>query len=387
MDDKLMLMIPGPTPVPEQALLALAKHPMGHRSGEFSKIMAEVTQNLKWLHQTQNDVLILTASGTGAMEAGIINFLSPGDRVLVASNGKFGERWAELCLAYGLNVEEVKAEWGKALDPDQIGEKLQADREKQIKAVIVTHSETSTGVLNDLEAINRHVKAHGEALIMVDTVTSLGAVSVPVDEWGLDVVASGSQKGYMIPPGLGFVAVSPKAWEAYKTAKLPRYYLDLGKYRKDAAKNTTPFTPPVNMFFALQATLGMMQKEGLENIFARHRRLMLATRAAVKALGLPLFAPDEAASPAITAVAPAQVDAEQVRKILKKRFDIAMAGGQDHLTGKIFRIGHLGFVSDRDILAAISALEVALRELGCDSFTPGAGVAAAASVFLGSGGI
>lgn len=384
MDDKLMLMIPGPTPVPEQALLALAKHPMGHRSGEFSKIMAEVTQNLKWLHQTQNDVLILTASGTGAMEAGIINFLSPGDRVLVASNGKFGERWAEVCLAYGLNVEEVKAEWGKALDPDQIGEKLQADKEKQIKAVIVTHSETSTGVLNDLEAINRHVKAHGEALIMADTVTSLGAVSVPVDEWGLDVVASGSQKGYMVPPGLGFVAVSPKAWEAYKTAKLPRYYLDLGKYRKDAAKNTTPFTPPVNMFFALQATLGMMQKEGLDNIFARHRRLMLATRAAVKALGLPLFAPDEAASPAITAVAPAQVDAEQVRKILKKRFDIAMAGGQDHLTGKIFRIGHLGFVSDRDILAAISALEVALRELGCDTFTPGAGVAAAASVFVGS---
>ncbi|WP_017719447.1 pyridoxal-phosphate-dependent aminotransferase family protein [Kamptonema formosum] len=384
MDDKLMLMIPGPTPVPEQALLALAKHPMGHRSGEFSKIMAEVTQNLKWLHQTQNDVLILTASGTGAMEAGIINFLSPGDRVLVASNGKFGERWAEVSLAYGLNVDEVKAEWGKALDPDQIGEKLQADTEKQIKAVIVTHSETSTGVLNDLEAINRHVKAHGEALIMVDTVTSLGAVSVPVDEWGLDVVASGSQKGYMIPPGLGFVAVSPKAWEAYKTAKLPRYYLDLGKYRKDAAKNTTPFTPPVNMFFALQATLGMMQKEGLDNIFARHRRLMLATRAAVKALGLPLFAPDEAASPAITAVAPAQVDAEKVRSVLKKRFDIAMAGGQDHLKGKIFRIGHLGFVSDRDILAAISALEVALRELGCDTFTPGAGVAAAASVFVGS---
>jgi aspartate aminotransferase-like enzyme len=384
MDDKLMLMIPGPTPVPERALLALAKHPIGHRSGEFSKIMAEVTENLKWLHQTQNDVLILTASGTGAMEAGIINFLSPGDRVLVASNGKFGERWAEVCLAYGLNVEEVKSDWGKALDPEQIGEKLQADKEKQIKAVIVTHSETSTGVINDLEAINRHVKEHGEALIMVDTVTSLGAVSVPVDEWGLDVVASGSQKGYMVPPGLGFVAVSPKAWEAYKTAKLPRYYLDLGKYRKDAAKNTTPFTPPVNMFFALQATLGMMQKEGLENIFGRHRRLMLATRAAVKALGLPLFAPDEAASPAITAVAPAQVDAEKVRSVLKKRFDIALAGGQDHLKGKIFRIGHLGFVSDRDILAAISALEVALRELGCDGFTPGAGVAAAASVFTQS---
>lgn len=384
MDDKLMLMIPGPTPVPEQALLALSRHPIGHRSGDFSKIMAEVTQNLKWLHQTENDVLILTASGTGAMEAGIINFLSPGDRVLVGCNGKFGDRWAEVCEAYGLAVEKVSAEWGKALEPEQFREKLAADTGKQIKAVILTHSETSTGVLNDLETINRHVKDHGQALMMVDTVTSLGAVNVPMDAWGLDVVASGSQKGYMIPPGLGFVAVSPKAWEAYKTAKLPRYYLDLGKYRKDAAKNTTPFTPPVNLFFALQASLNMMRNEGLENIFARHQRLMKATRAAIKAMDLPLLTSDEAASPAITAVGPAQIDAEKVRSIVKKRFDIVLAGGQDHLTGKIFRIGHLGFVSDRDILAAIASLEVAFKELGHKSFTPGAGVAAAAEIFAQS---
>lgn len=384
MDNKLMLMIPGPTPVPEQVLLALAKHPMGHRSGEFSKIMADCTAALKWLHQTENDVLILTASGTGAMEAGIINFLSPGDRVLVGSNGKFGERWGELSQAFGLNVDTVTAEWGKPLDPEQFREKLEADTQKQIKAVIVTHSETSTGVINDLETINRHVKAHGEALIIVDTVTSLGAVSVPVDEWGLDVVASGSQKGYMIPPGLGFVAVSPRAWEAYKTAKLPRFYLDLGKYRKDAAKNTTPFTPPVNLIVGLQAALGMMQKEGLENIFKRHQRLMTATREAVKAMGLPLFAPDAAAAPAITAVAPTSVDSEQIRSVMKKHFDIVLAGGQDHLKGKIFRIGHLGFVCDRDILTAIASLEATLRELGQDSFTPGAGVAAAAKIFAES---
>ncbi|MFB2835134.1 pyridoxal-phosphate-dependent aminotransferase family protein [Floridanema evergladense] len=381
MDDKLILMIPGPTPVPEQALLALAKHPIGHRSSEFIPIMGEVLQNLKWIHQTQNDVLVLASSGTGAMEAGIINFLSPGDRVLVGSNGKFGERWGEVCKAYGLNAEIITAEWGKALDTEQFREKLEADTEKQIKAVIVTHSETSTGVLNDLETINRYVKAHGEALIIVDAVTSLGAVNLPVDEWGIDVVASGSQKGYMIPPGLAFVSVSAKAWEAYKTAKLPKYYLDLGKYRKDAAKNSFPFTPPVNLIVALQATLQMMQKEGLENIFARHQRLKNATREAVKALSLPLFAPDSAASAAITAVAPVQVDAEQIRKILKKRYDIAMAGGQDHLNGKIFRIGHLGFVSDRDILTAIASLEAALLELGYDAFTPGAGVAAAAKVF------
>ena len=385
MDNKLMLMIPGPTPVPEAALLAMAKHPMGHRSKEFDAIFAECTENLKWLHQTKSDVLSLTVSGTGAMEAGIINFLSAGDRVLVGTNGKFGERWAEVAEAYGLNVEIVKAEWGQALDPENFREKLEADTEKQIKAVIITHSETSTGVLNDLETINRHVKAHGEALIMVDAVTSLGAANVPMDAWGIDVIASGSQKAYMIPPGLGFVAVGPKAWEAYKTAKLPRYYLDLGKYRKDAAKNTTPFTPPVNMFFALQVTLQMMKAEGLENIFARHKRLMTTTRAAVQALGLPLFAADGCASPAITSVMPpAEVDAQKIRTLMKKRFDIALADGQDHLKGKIFRIGHLGFVCDRDILAAISALEVVLREMGYEGFTPGAGVAAAAKLLAES---
>ena len=363
----------------------MAKHPMGHRSKEFDAIFAECTENLKWLHQTKSDVLSLTVSGTGAMEAGIINFLSAGDRVLVGTNGKFGERWAEVAEAYGLNVEIVKAEWGQALDPENFREKLEADTDKQIKAVIITHSETSTGVLNDLETINRHVKAHGEALIMVDAVTSLGAANVPMDAWGIDVIASGSQKAYMIPPGLGFVAVGPKAWEAYKTAKLPRYYLDLGKYRKDAAKNTTPFTPPVNMFFALQVTLQMMKAEGLENVFARHKRLMMTTRAAVQALGLPLFAADGCASPAITSVMPpAEVDAQKIRTLMKKRFDIALADGQDHLKGKIFRIGHLGFVCDRDILAAISALEVVLREMGYEGFTPGAGVAAAAKLLAES---
>jgi aspartate aminotransferase-like enzyme len=346
--------------------------------------MAEVTQNLKWLHQTQNDVLVLTVSGTGAMEAGIINFLSPGDRVLVGCNGKFGERWAQMSAAFGLNVDTVTADWGKPLDPAQFREKLVADTEKTIKAVILTHSETSTGVLNDLETINRHVKEHGEALMIVDAVTSLGAVNLPIDAWGLDVVASGSQKGYMIPPGLGFVSVSAKAWEAYKTAKLPRFYLDLGKYSKTAAKNTNPFTPPVNLVVALQAALRMMKAEGLESIFARHQRLMRATRAAMKALSLPLFASDEAASPAITAVAPVSVESEQIRSVMKKRFDIVLAGGQDDFKGKIFRIGHLGFVSDRDILAAIAAIEATLRELGYESMTPGAGVAAAARVIAES---
>jgi aspartate aminotransferase-like enzyme len=381
MDNKLMLMIPGPTPVPENVLLALAKHPIGHRSGEFSAVMADVFASLKWLHQTENDVLMLAASGTGAMEAGITNFFQTGDKILVAYNGKFGERWAKVAKAFGLNVLEVTAPWGKPLDPAAIKAALDADTSKEIKGVVVTHSETSTGVMNDLETIATHVKAHG-ALIIFDAVTSLGAANVPIDAWGLDVVCSGSQKGFMIPPGLGFVTVSPKAWEAYKTANLPRFYMDLGKYRKSAADNTTPFTPAVNLIFALQAALNMMKAEGLENIFARHTRHMNATRAAAKAMNLPLYAPDGSGSVAITAVAPTNVEAEKIRSTIKKKFDIVMAGGQDELKGKIFRIGHLGFVCDRDILSAISALEATLLELGYTDFTPGAGVAAAAKILV-----
>ena len=375
-----MLMIPGPTPVPERALTALGKHPIGHRTGEFSALIGEVNAALKWLHQTENDVLTLAASGTGAMEAGIINFLSAGDRVIVGSNGKFGERWAQVAKAYGLSVEVLETEWGKPLDPEAFRAVLEADTDKTIKAVIITHSETSTGVLNDLEAIVGHIQAHGTALSIVDAVTSLGAYDLKVDELGIDVVGSGSQKGYMIPPGLAFVSVSAKAWTAYETATLPRFYLDLGKYRKAATKNSTPFTPPINLYFALHAALQMMQSEGLEAIFARHDRLKRATRAGVKAMGLPLFGADECASPAITAVAPVSVNAEDVRSLLKTKFDIALAGGQDHLKGKIFRIGHLGFVSDRDVLTAIAAIEAALIELGHDGVAPGAGVAAAAQV-------
>jgi aspartate aminotransferase-like enzyme len=380
MDNKQMLMIPGPTPVPEKVLLAMAKHPIGHRSGDFSEIIGELTENLKWLHQTHNDVLMLTVSGTGAMEAGMINFLSPGDRIVVGVNGKFGERWSQIGSTYGLQVEEITAEWGKPLDPEAFRVVLEGDHKREIKAVIITHSETSTGVINDLKTINQYVKAHGEALIIVDAVTSLGAFNVPIDEWGLDVVASGSQKGFMIPPGLGFVSVSAKAWEAYQKATLPRFYLDLGKYRKNAAKNSTPFTPPVNLMYGLQVALQMMKAEGLENIFARHQRLTEATRAGIKALGLNLFAPDGAASTAVTAVDPTPFDAEKIRGIMRKRFDIALAGGQDHLKGKIFRIGHLGFVCDRDILAALASLEATLQELGAEGIKSGAGVAAAAQV-------
>ena len=256
-----MLMIPGPTPVPEKVLLAMAKHPIGHRSGEFSQLIAETNENLKWLFQTKNNVMTVAASGTGTVEAAIINFLSAGDRILVGSNGKFGDRWVQIAEAYGLNVTTIKSEWGTPLNPDDFAKELQADSEKKIKAVMITHSETSTGVLNDLEAINKLVKEHGEALIIVVAVTSLGSYNIPVDEWGIDVIASGSQKGFMLPPGMGFVTASDKAWEAYKTATLPKFYLDLGKYNKSADKSSTPFTPPVTLYFDMKVALEMMKEE------------------------------------------------------------------------------------------------------------------------------
>ena len=379
MQDKLTLMIPGPTPVPETVLKAMGRHPIGHRSGEFQDVVKRTTEQLRWLHQTSGDVLVITGSGTAAMEAGIINTLSRGDKVLCGDNGKFGERWVKVARAYGLDVEVIKAEWGQPLDPEAFRAALEADSAIAIRAVILTHSETSTGVINDLETISGYVRAHGTALTIADCVTSLGASNVPMDAWGLDVVASGSQKGYMMPPGLSFVAMSERAWQAYDRSDLPKFYLDLGPYRKTAAKNSNPFTPAVNLYFALEAALEMMQEEGLEAIFTRHARHRSAAQAGMKAMGLPLYAAEGYGSPAITAVAPDGIDAEQLRKAVKERFDILLAGGQDHLKGKVFRIGHLGFVCDRDVLMAVAAIESTLQSLGLHKTTMGAGVAATAA--------
>ena len=379
MQDKLSLMIPGPTPVPETVLQAMGRHPIGHRSADFQKIVKRTTKQLQWLHQTTGDVLAITGSGTAAMEAGIINVLSKGEKVLCGDNGKFGERWVKLARAYGLDVQVIQAEWGQPLDPEAFRAALEADTAKAIKAVILTHSETSTGVINDLETIAKHARAHGTALTIADCVTSLGACNVPMDEWGIDVIGSGSQKGYMMPPGLAFVAMSERAWEAYGRSDLPKFYLDLGKYRKSAQADSNPFTPAINLYFALEAALEMMQAEGLEAIFARHARHRAAAQAGMEAMGLPLYAAEGHGSPAITAVAPEGIDAEALRKAVKEKFDILLAGGQDHLKGKVFRIGHLGFVCDRDVLTAVAAIEATLADLGLHKGSIGVGVAAAAA--------
>ena len=355
-------MIPGPTPVPEKVLEALGRHPIGHRSKDFQNLVQKTTENLKWLHQTKNDVITITGSGTAAMEAGIINTLNKGDKVICGNNGKFGQRWVKVAKEFGLEVITIDAEWGNPLNPNDFQEILENDHKKEIKAVILTHSETSTGVINDLETISSHIRNHKTALSIVDCVTSLGACNVPVDQWELDVVASGSQKGYMIPPGLSFVSMSEKAWLASENSNLPKFYLNLKSYRKSLESNSNPYTPAVNLIFALDESLKMMNNEGLENIFKRHNKHKLAISSAIKSLNLQLFAHEKYLSPSITAVQLDNIDAENFRKKIKDKFDILLAGGQDHLKGKIFRVGHLGYVNDRDIISVVSAISTVLIE-------------------------
>ena len=355
-------MIPGPTPVPEKVLQALGRHPIGHRSKDFQNLVEITTSNLKWLHQTENDVLTITGSGTAAMEAGIISTLSKGDKVICGENGKFGQRWVKVAQAFGLEVIKIDSEWGSPLDPEKFKNILEKDDKKEIKAVILTHSETSTGVINDLEKISTHIRNHQKALSIIDCVTSIGACNVPVDEWELDIVASGSQKGYMIPPGLSFVSMSKKAWQASEDSNLPKFYLNLKSYKKSLSSFSNPYTPAVNLVFALDESLKMMKDEGLAKIFKRHEKHKLAVSSAAKTLNLKLYADENHLSPSVTAIQIEDIDAEKLRKIIKNKYDILLAGGQDHLKGKIFRVGHLGYVNDRDIISVITAIGNTLVE-------------------------
>ena len=357
---KFRLLAPGPTPVPPEVLLAMAQPVLHHRTPEFEALFAQARRGLQWLFQTRREVLILAASGTGAMEGAVVNACSPGDRVLVIQGGKFGERWAEICQAYGLSVIPVEVPYGKAVDPQAVAAALRG--EPSIAAVFVTHSETSTGVLHDLEAIAAIVR-QTPALLVADAITSLGVVDLPTDAWGVDVVVAGSQKAMMLPPGLAFACLSDRAWAAAERARLPRYYFNFLVERKIQAKHQTAWTPAISLIAGLKAALDLLQAEGLPAVFARHERLARATRAAVTALGLELFA--ERPSPAVTAVkVPEGVDGGAIVRVLRDKHGISIAGGQGSMKGKIFRIATLGYADAYDVLTGIAALEFTLAELG-----------------------
>jgi aspartate aminotransferase-like enzyme len=340
----------------------MSKQMINHRGAEFQALLRSTTARIKEFFQTKGDVLILTASGTGGMEAAIVNTLSPRDKVLAVTNGVFGDRFAEIAEAYGAEVNRLAFPWGQPDDPDAVG--IALERDKSIKAVIVTHNETSTGVTSDLAAISAVVKQY-DKLLLVDAISSLGCIDLQTDTWQCDVVVTGSQKGWMVPPGLAFISVSQKAWEAHARARMPRFYWDFALAKKFFDRGQTPSTPAVSIFYALDVALQLMASEGLANIFARHARIGQKTRDEIKALGLELFAAERHASNTVTAVkAPQGLDAKRLLTILREEHDVILAGGQQELDGKIFRIGHLGWVSESDIDAVIERLRIALPKAG-----------------------
>jgi aspartate aminotransferase-like enzyme len=374
---KKRLFTPGPTPVPEHVMLAMAQPMIHHRHPEFGALFRRVNENLQYLFQTNQSVITLTSSGTGAMEAAVVNLLSAGDVALFVNAGKFGERWGELCRAYGIQAEEIPVPWGESVDPQTVGERLKKNR--AVKAVFITHSETSTGAVQDVRTVARVVREHSEALVVVDGITSVGAVELRMDDWGLDVVMSGSQKALMIPPGLAFIAMGDRAWQQVGKSRSPRYYFDLGRARKTLEKNETPWTPAVSLFVGLDVALEMIRSEGLDQVWKRHAILADAVRSACIALGLRLLA--KIPSNALTAVfIPESIDAKKFSSSLKQTYGITVAGGQGNLKGKIFRISHLGYYDMLDAIAVVSAIEMALRDSGWE-FEMGAGVRAAQQCF------
>ncbi len=357
------LRIPGPTPVPPDILEAVGRPMVNHRGREFAALIQRAAERLKDFFLTKSDVLILSTSGTGGLESAVVNTLSPGDKVLAVSIGAFGERFAAIAETYGAQVTMLSYEWGQAARPDDVRQALA--EEPEIKAVLVTHNETSTGVTNPLEEIARVVRK-ADKLLLVDAISSLGAVPLEMDGWGLDVVVTGSQKGWMVPPGLAFVAMSDRGWRAYESSKMPRFYFDLGRHRDILPRGQTPWTPTISIFFGLDIALERMAEEGLERIFARHARIGRMTREGVKALGLELLCEDERfASDTVTAIrCPEGVEVSALRNLLEDEYSVVLAGGQGKLTGKIFRIGHLGLVEEEDIRQALQSLEQALPKLG-----------------------
>lgn len=378
---KEYLMVPGPTTVPERVLQAMQRPVINHRGKQYEAMFSAISRKLQQLFNTRHEVLTFPAAGTGAMEAAVVNLLSPGDKVLAVSIGVFGDRFGEIAAKFGAVVEKLDFPWGEAATAKRLQARLQADTGHEIKAVFITHNETSTGVTNDIKALAA-VRGDHPALIVVDGVSSLGAIEIRMDEWGIDAVITGSQKALMAPPGLAFLAMNDRAWAAYTRSAMPKYYWDAGDAKKALAKGQNPYTPPVSLLFGLEEALSLIDQEGIDNIVKRHSLLAKALRAGLKALGFALLAGDTVASTGVTAVyKPEGVEARDIQRIMRERHGITLAGGQKKLEGQIFRIGHLGYVAATDIIVVLAALEMTLAELGL-KVVLGTGVSAAQQVIL-----
>jgi serine---pyruvate transaminase len=378
MPEKSYLVTPGPTPVPPEVLAATAQPMIHHRGPDFRQALARVIERLKLVFRTENELLTFTSAGTGVMESAVQNLCSPGDRVLVVSHGYFGERFAAISTAYGCDLVHLRYPWGESPSPDEVGEKL--EEMGGAKVVFLTHSDTSTGVVSDLQSIAERLSG-SDAIVVVDAISSLAAVPLDTDAWGLDVVITSSHKALMCPPGLAFASVSQRALEAARAGTSPRYYFDWETTRASQAKGENPFSPAISLFLGLDVALGMILEEGLEAAYERHVRLGRACRAGVKAMGLDLFSPDEDRAAVVTAIRmPPDVDGQAIVLSMRERSGVTIIGGQGEIRGKIVRIGHIGYVDVFDVTTALAALEVALTEAGAD-FERAVAVTAALEAF------
>ncbi|VAX28136.1 Serine--glyoxylate aminotransferase [hydrothermal vent metagenome] len=376
---KRYLLAPGPTPVQEEVSLRMAEPMVHHRTPQFSAIFGEAAEDAKYLFQTKQDVLILASTGTGGMEGCITNLFSKGDKVLVINGGKFGERWGKISETYGLTVVWHKVEWGHSADPKEIESILNQD--KEIKGVLVQASETSTTATQPIEALSKLTRDRDDILLVVDAITGLGVFNLPMDEWGIDALITGSQKALQLPPGLALVGLSEKAWKFADQSTCPHFYFDFKKERKNLANKTSAYTPAVSLVIGLREVLKNIRAEGLDNVFKRHNRLARATRAAVKAMGLKAVAPDSPADSATGFFVPDGIDGGKLVKSMRDDFGVTLAGGQDDWKGKVVRIAHLGYVDTFDVVIAISVIEMALTKFGA-KVELGKGVAAAQEILL-----
>ncbi|TQS76541.1 alanine--glyoxylate aminotransferase family protein [Ornithinibacillus gellani] len=377
--DHQILRIPGPTPIPPSIQLAMSQPIIGHRDSLTKELLERIQPLLKPVFGTKEKVTILASSGTGGLEAAVSNTLNSGDEVLVVVTGAFGERFSVICESYDIQVHTLEIEWGKAADPTEIERMLK--QHPNIRAVFLTYCETSTGVLNPIEKLAEAIQTHSDALIIVDGVSCIGAVHMEMDAWGIDVVVSGSQKAFMLPPGLAFIAMSKRASAISHSKKHHGLYFDLNKYEAAAESSSTPFTPAVSLLFGLEQALHLMHEEGFASTVKRHNKMMQMTRAAFRAMDIPLLTTDSDASPTVTAIAPIDFNAEALRTALKKEFQLIIAGGQKQLKGKIFRIGHMGFCSPADVFQYISLVEICLHHIRSNHIL-GAGTTAAQKVFV-----